>query len=537
MAKRFGVMLDMSRNAVMKPEQVKEFAATIKKLGYNMIQLYTEDTYEIPEEPYFGYLRGRYSQAELKDMVAYCDSIGVELIPCIQTLAHLNQAFRWKPYSEICDIADILLVGEERTYELIENMFRSLRACYTTKYVHVGMDEAHHLGLGKYLDRHGFTNRFDILRQHLTRVIELAKKYDFTPIMWSDMFFRLANKGEYNIKDLSSITDEMINACPEGVELVYWNYTQTEEERYDIMFKAHAKFPGETWFGGGAWTWSGFAPNNRWTLESMIPAMESCHENNVNNIFMTMWGDDGGECSFWSVLPSLYAIRRHYDGVTDMEQIKQEFYKLAGVDFDTMMLLDLPIHLGNPYRRNNSASKYMLYNDVFLGLMDGALPLSGKQDFADMSHRLQEQVEKAGRFGYIFESLSALCKVVSIKYDLGERARTAYKARDLEALKALVEEFRLLIPALEDFAEKFRILWFTENKPHGFDIQENRLGGLLFRLCSQEKRLAGYVNGTIDRIPELEEEILPYCGLFCADANGDIPRLNYWGGSTTVNRI
>ena len=127
MAKRFGVMLDMSRNAVMKPEQVKAFAATIKKLGYNMIQLYTEDTYEIPEEPYFGYLRGRYTKEEMKDMVAYCSSIGIEMIPCIQTLAHLNQAFHWKPYQAINDIDNILMVGEERTYEFIENMFRSLR--------------------------------------------------------------------------------------------------------------------------------------------------------------------------------------------------------------------------------------------------------------------------------------------------------------------------------------------------------------------------------------------------------------------------
>ena len=31
--KRFGVMLDMSRNAVMKPEEVKNFATIIKGLG------------------------------------------------------------------------------------------------------------------------------------------------------------------------------------------------------------------------------------------------------------------------------------------------------------------------------------------------------------------------------------------------------------------------------------------------------------------------------------------------------------------------
>ena len=171
MAKRFGVMLDMSRNAVMKPEELKKFAATIKKMGYNMIQLYTEDTYEVPGEPYFGYLRGKYSQAELKDMAAYCDSIGVELIPCIQTLAHLNQLFYWKPYAAINDTDDILMVGDERTYELIENMLKSVKECFTSNVVNIGIDEAHMVGLGKYLDKNGFENRFSIIRRHLDRVL------------------------------------------------------------------------------------------------------------------------------------------------------------------------------------------------------------------------------------------------------------------------------------------------------------------------------------------------------------------------------
>ena len=43
MNKRFGVMLDMSRNAVTKSDEVKKYASLVRKLGYNMIQLYTED--------------------------------------------------------------------------------------------------------------------------------------------------------------------------------------------------------------------------------------------------------------------------------------------------------------------------------------------------------------------------------------------------------------------------------------------------------------------------------------------------------------
>ena len=68
--KRFGLMMDMSRNSVMNMPSLKKLIPALADMGYNFIMLYTEDTYEIPEEPYFGHFRGRYTQAELKDFVA-----------------------------------------------------------------------------------------------------------------------------------------------------------------------------------------------------------------------------------------------------------------------------------------------------------------------------------------------------------------------------------------------------------------------------------------------------------------------------------
>ena len=63
-----GVMLDCSRNAVMSVAELKNFILTLKKTGYNCLQLYTEDTYEIEGEPQFGYRRGKYTKAELKEI-------------------------------------------------------------------------------------------------------------------------------------------------------------------------------------------------------------------------------------------------------------------------------------------------------------------------------------------------------------------------------------------------------------------------------------------------------------------------------------
>lgn len=171
-----GIMLDCSRDAVYSVETLKRYFGLLKKMGYTYVQLYTEDVYEVEGEPYFGYLRGRYTKRELKELDAAARENGLELVPCIQTLAHLGGIARWNEYSKTCiDFGDILLAGEERTYELIEKMFQTCAECFTSRRINIGMDEAHMVGLGKYLDRHGYENRFDILLNHLTRVAQIAE--------------------------------------------------------------------------------------------------------------------------------------------------------------------------------------------------------------------------------------------------------------------------------------------------------------------------------------------------------------------------
>ena len=508
--KYFGVMLDMSRNAVMKPEQVKKFAKVISAFGYNMIELYTEDTYEVDGEPYFGYMRGRYTKEELKDIVSYCDSIGVEVIPCIQTLAHLNQIFKWAPYWPINDTGAILLAEEERTYQLIENMFKTLRESFTSKHIHIGMDEAHFLGLGRYMDKHGIRNRFDILNDHLAKVVEIANKYDFKPQMWSDMYFRLANGGGYYGKNIQ-IPQSVKDKVPKEVGLVYWDYYHTKKEDYDSMIKAHLEFNNDVWFAGGAWTWRGFAPNNQFTMKSMKQAMLSCKKLGVDNIFLTMWGDNGKETSFYAVLPSLFAVRKFYEGVTNMNVIKAEFKKITGESFDALAALDLPDRVAGAQGSGENPSKHMLYTDPFLGFLDSTITVGAGKKYALLAKRFT-RLARQSTYGYVFQSMSKLCNVMSIKYELGRKTREAYQSGDKEALKSLVVEYKKVERKLQAFYVAFKNLWYTENKPQGFEVHDIRLGGLEKRLAACRETLVAYLDGKIDKIPELEEKLLDYFG-------------------------
>ena len=130
-----GIMIDCSRNAVMNVDSIKKMVLHLEKMHYDTLLLYTEDTYEVDGEPLFGHLRGRFSKDELREIDSFCIQHGIELIPCIQTLAHLNAIFKWhKEYDRINDCNDILLVDEDDTYELIDCMFSSLSSCITSRF-------------------------------------------------------------------------------------------------------------------------------------------------------------------------------------------------------------------------------------------------------------------------------------------------------------------------------------------------------------------------------------------------------------------
>ena len=59
-------------------------------------------------------------------------------------------------YRHLFDTDDILLIDSEEVYDFIDKMFESLAKNFTSRQVNIGMDEAHMIGLGKYLSQHGW---------------------------------------------------------------------------------------------------------------------------------------------------------------------------------------------------------------------------------------------------------------------------------------------------------------------------------------------------------------------------------------------
>lgn len=490
--KHLSAMVDCSRNAVLNVETVKQFVNYLALMGYTRLLLYTEDVYEVENRPYFGYMRGRYSAREIREIDAYCKQFGMELVPCIQTLAHLEGIFRYDFFSDIHDAGNVLLCDEEKTYAFLEDIFCSLEKCFSSKTVHIGMDEAQQMCTGKHRQRYPEAKSKDVYLRHLKCVEEIAERHGFSCIIWGDMAV------QFDCIDLSPKT-----------EVVYWDYYFDNETHYEENFKRYQKISNNVSFAGGAYKWIGFAPANHQSFKNSIPALKVCLKERVEHIMLTLWGDDGGEASVYSVMPVVCLFGEYFWG-EDEGTVDDSLRRLTGLSQEEWLALDSPnmLYTDNVWRMNN-ASKYLLYQDVLCGLFDALVKEFYPQEFEKKSAHLFEISQKSPSFDYLFSTMGALCEVLAKKSLLGIKVRKTYQKEDREGLRLLVNKIESSIEGIEIFYQAFEKQWLRENKRQGFEVQQQRIGGLLFRLRCVKSEIEEFLAGKITKIAYLEETLLP----------------------------
>ena len=515
-------MLDCSRNGVLTPEAVKDVIRLLVVMGYTSLQLYTEDTYRIEGQPYFGYQRGAYTREELTDMDAYAAMFGVELVPCIQTLAHLDCVLRWKEYEVVRDFGNILLADEPKSYELIRAMFAQMAGSLRSRRINIGMDEAHMLGLGQFLDRFGYQDRMEIMLRHYRRVMDIAKEFGYEPMMWSDMFFRLATHGEYYTDGELEIDPKVKELVGEDVTLVYWDYYTLEQEKYDRMFASHKKICDRLAFAGGAWKWEGPCPNS-WYSRAVAPvAHRSCRKHGVRQVLVTAWGDNGDECPLYAVLPAFqqWAELCYTDNDDDF-WLETRFRTCTGGSFDDFLHLgDGAVMPDNPVpgRCGVNPTRALLYQDLLGGLFDAHADPAQPPYLRECARRMEEARDRAPRrWQYLFETQRLLDLLLADKCTLGLDIRDAYARRDRDALLRCRERALALLPGIEALLRAVEDQWLRENKIFGLDVLQLQMGGLKERINFAARRLQAFAQGELPALPELEESPLPFYGSQCTE--------------------
>lgn len=494
-----GMMLDMSRGGVMKVEAVKRMIDAHAALGLNMMMLYTEDTYTVPEAPYLGYLRGRYTEKELREMDDYAADSGVELVPCVQTLAHLEQFLQWDVNREIKDNDCVLMIDEPKTYEWIRAALTALRRCFRTNRIHIGMDEAHGVGLGEYYQKHGPVDRFALLTRHLNRVVDICKELGFKPIMWSDMFYRLGSKINDYYDPEAVVPESAIAEIPD-VALCYWDYYHTDEKFYADMLEGHRRMGKEVVFAGGIWTWAGILPHVRKTNATSYPALRACLKAGIGTVLATSWGDDGAETDSRLALSQLPIYSEHVwlgEACTraEVEEMGERLTGLSKACYNAM---------GAFYAddEDHRPGKGLFYCDPLYPLTEGMWDLTGYREGLEEGIKTLEPHLDDPRCEYAWLAL----RIALNKLEWVTALRPAYIRGDKTAVLAMANE---KLPTMRGLYVRMTTVWREQwedgRKRNGWETICARLGAVIARLDDTQRILTRWAEGKTEFIEELDE--------------------------------
>lgn len=497
--KTCGVMLDMSRGGVMKPETVCKMIDDVATLGMNMIMLYTETVYTMEKYPFFGYMQGRYTLEELQKIDSYAFDKGVEVIPCIQTLGHLANYLKWREIP--ADNAAVLLAGDEKCYEFIEEEIKTMRSAFRSNRIHIGMDEAYGMGLGNYLEKNGYRDKDIIFNEHLERVLEITDKYGYEAMIWSDMYYGSAV--DYTNPECI-IRQEIIDAAPEKVTHVFWDYYHTTYEYYDQKLGQEARFPNKTSFAGGIWTWDGFLPNFRFSYQTMAPALKCCIDRGIDTVIATMWSNDGYETDFQLAKTGLAIFSEYcYRGKDcTLEEIYEIGEALSGESSAlTNAISDFWLDEEGAVR----VGKAVIYCDMLIDTFCKEYDWNKIVAYYERSLGVICQYQNTAYGSYYEAVMDAALAKARIMANL----RPAYQKKDKDTLSQICK-------AIPQLREKYRKLykiftdnWLANNKAFGLERISVRFGGMDLRMEDVGIRLEKYIAGELQSVEELEEELIP----------------------------
>ncbi len=507
-----GPMFDVSRNAVLKPETLRFFLRKMALMGLNLGMLYTEDTYEVPNQPFFGYKRGRYTYDELKALDAYAELFGIELCPCIQVLGHLRRVLHWPAYNDLRDNDSVILADLDETYALLEQMIRAAAAPYRSRRIHLGMDEAFGVGLGAHLQRYGYEDPHDVIGRHLKRVLAITDSLGLQAMMWSDMYFHLDG---HNFHSDAWPSEAAIRAVDPRITLVYWDYYHEKESEYAAALARHARFHAPTVFAGGIWTWAGPAPAYPTAIACTVPALRACRDAGVPLALATAWGDNGGECNLIAGLLGLQLYAEFtYTGTYDPQALADRFRRCCHADaqaFLDLSLLNTVPGMGSRPGNPANACKFLLYQDPLVQLFEKDTEgLAMAEHFAGLVPRYANAAAQNPEFRLLFDFYSALAHALALKCAWHESAADTVRQKDRARAAVLAQDIPATIQAVEALRLTWRKLWDTTNKPYGFEIIDVRLGGVCARLSTAADKMRDFADGVVADIPELSSPTLPY---------------------------
>lgn len=302
-----GFHLDL-RSQVMTMPALKAFAKELADYEINTLVMEWEATFPYHDNATISN-QYAYKPDEVKDFIAYCTTLGIDVIPIHHCFGHVEWILRHDRYRHISEdkkeVSQVCPMKVHDAVPIFKSLFAELVAYHPSQYFHIGGDETYLLGsCDKCQVKVNEEGKSKLFVDYVKAMCEIVTELGKTPVLWADIILKYP---------------ESVSEMPDNVIYVDWNYGW-KINHFGDMNKL---------YDAGATMWG--APSIRSSPDNMYLTTWLTHfnnqrdfipysrENGYEGIIMTSWSTSG-----------LYSFK--YDRgweIQDMEQVRN-VYPLNG---------------------------------------------------------------------------------------------------------------------------------------------------------------------------------------------------------------
>ena len=272
-----GLMLDLSRRKVPTPATLKQLAAELSHYKLNVLQLYTEHTFQFPRHPKIGAGCGSLSSQDMVELDAVCRQHQVELMPNLQSFGHARNTLTIPEYRHLAetDLLWTMSPAFEGTYALLDELYADMLPAFTSTTFNVDCDETLDLGQGASRALADEIGVGRVYLNHILRVHELAARYGQHIQVWGDILLH---------------HPELINEVPDDVTLLDWHYDPADE--YPTV-RTFAESGRRFWVCPGVGSWNSIFPRLYGANVNIRNLVRDGVAAGAEGMLNTDWGDFG----------------------------------------------------------------------------------------------------------------------------------------------------------------------------------------------------------------------------------------------------
>jgi hypothetical protein len=217
-----GVQLDLARQSE-SVQFIRQYIDLISTNGYNVLFLYLEGIIMTKSFPYPD-PESSYSADQMKEIVEYAASRGIDVIPGLACLGHAEHFLKYPELADTAElrngavgrfgtkIKDVFCPSQQSTRQFLEDYISDICAIFPSQYVHVGLDEIWDIGFcGECKKRVAdYQGEQQLFLEHVLFLHELVtERFQRRMMMWDDMF-------EYY--------PDILEKTPRDIVMVNWQY-------------------------------------------------------------------------------------------------------------------------------------------------------------------------------------------------------------------------------------------------------------------------------------------------------------------------